>query len=119
MYITRHDHYGKQKSKADPELNNEFQGPKVILYDMWRAHGWDILSQAGFVTHIHHDAAGFVTGLYPRSGAKLWSFFYIKKEHMPAKCDDLFTLYDGLFDVEEFAESVGFGTVPIEEGDFL
>jgi hypothetical protein len=119
LYITRHDHYGHAGRKVNAELNDQFRGPKVVLYDIWRAHGWDILTHAGYVTYVHHDTAGFVTGVYPRSGAKLWGYFYLKKEYIPKSRKELFTLYDGLFDVETFHDSIGLATVLIEEGDFL
>jgi len=120
LYISRHDHYGLGTNKTpSAELHPDLLGPKVILYDMWRANGWDIITQGGFVTGIHHDASGFITCLYPRSGAKIWAYFYIKDEFLPKKRQDLFELYDDIFVDEVLPEPVGMGCLLIEEGDVL
>jgi hypothetical protein len=76
MYLTRSDHFGVHLNKNGKpkkftgELNTEddILGPLTILFDMWRAQGWDIVSHGGFVTFTHHDVSGFCTYVFPRSG---------------------------------------------------
>jgi len=56
---------GKPK-KFTGELNTEddILGPLTILFDIWRAQGWDIVSHGGFVTFTHHDVSGFCTYVF-------------------------------------------------------
>src|ERR1700675_499769 len=45
LYITRRDHYANMKNKKPTgALDKSHQGPQVILYDMWRGQGWDIIT---------------------------------------------------------------------------
>ena len=63
-------------------LDKFHQGPQVILYDMWRAQGWDIITHGGFVTYFHHDVSGAVTFVTPRSGEKIWGIIKVKGKHI-------------------------------------
>lgn len=121
FYITRHDHYGLGTGKkANSNLDRRYQGPKVILYDMWRAQGWDILSHGGFVSYFHHDASGLSTFVFPRSGSKIWGYARIKKECSPQQRKDLFNMFDAILEESgQVSPSVVMGTVLIEEGDIL
>lgn len=122
LYITRHDHYGLGTGKkANAELDTRHLGPKVILMDMWRAQGWDILTHGGFVTYFHYDASGFITFIFPRSGSKIWAYSRLKEERSPKNRNDLFNLFDELLDEtrKTLSDSFVMGTILIEEGDIL
>ena len=80
LYITRHDHYGLGTGKKpNANLDDRFLGPKVILYDMWRAQGWDILTHGGFITYFHHNASGLLTFVFHCLGCKIWAYAHVKK----------------------------------------
>ena len=63
-------------------LDKSHQGPQVILYDMWHAQGWDIITHKGFVTYFHHDVSGAVTFVTPHSGEKIWGIIKVKGKHI-------------------------------------
>lgn len=106
--------------KANSNIDSRFLGPKVILYDMWRAQGWDILSHGGFFTDFHHDASGLSTFVFPRSGSKIWAYARIKLDCSPKERKDLFNLFEEILeDSEHRSPSVVMGSVLIEEGDIL
>jgi hypothetical protein len=121
LYITRHDHYGLGTGKkANPNLDGCYLGPKVVLYDMWRAQGWDILTHGGFISTFHHDASEFLTFVFPHSGSKIWAYSRIKKECLPQERKDLFELFEEILeDSGNISPSIVMGTVLIEEGDLL
>ena len=121
LYITQHDHYGLGTGKKpNANLDDRFLGPKVILYDMWRAQGWDILTHGGFVTYFHHNASGLLTFVFPRSGCKIWAYAHVKKGSSPKERSNLFKLFkDMLEESDHTSPSVVTGTVLIEEGDIL
>jgi hypothetical protein len=122
LYITRSDHYGNPKSrKPTAQLDTSHLGPQVVLYDAWRAQGWDIATHGGFVTYPHHDASGFCTYVYPRCGAKLWGFIRVKKECAKTDMIDHFLKYDDILDEswEKMRESCVMATILLEEGDVL
>jgi hypothetical protein len=102
-------------------VNPEILGPKVILYDFWRAQGWDILTHGGFLTYVHHDASGFATWVFPRSGTKIWGFIRIKSEMSPETRQELFEMFDEILDESQNGteSTTVMGTVLIEEGDIL
>ena len=83
-----------------------------MLFDQWRAQGWDIATHAGFVTYI-----------YPRSGAKLWEIMHIKEGKLSDGQDRerLWELYDCMVDEtwEKLVEDTVMGTLLIEQGDVL
>jgi hypothetical protein len=122
LYITRKDHYGNPKcSKIVNTLNKTFQGPQVILYNMWRAQGWDIITHGGAVTYVHHNVSGFITYVYPQSGAKLWGIIHVKKDIKLTTRDDLFQSFDMILDkswtsIRTIAEIC---TILLKEGDLL
>ncbi|KIM90473.1 hypothetical protein PILCRDRAFT_1764 [Piloderma croceum F 1598] len=122
LYITRRDHYGNPKcSKIVDTLDRTFQGPQVILYDMWRAQGWDIITHGSAVTYVHHDVSGFVTYVYLQLGSKLWGIICVKKDIKLTTHDDLFKAYDMILDeswtgIQAIAE---IGMILLEEGDLL
>jgi hypothetical protein len=47
-------------------------GPFSISWDTWKSSIWDLFTHAGFFTYVHHDAAGFCTYAFVRTGCKIW-----------------------------------------------
>lgn len=88
---------------------------------MWRAHGWQLLTHGGYVTYIHHDTSGLITVIFPWSGAKIWGYFYVKKDHIPETRKKLFKIFDLLGPDSELdkEDAIGLGTIVIEERDIL
>jgi hypothetical protein len=102
-------------------LDKSHQGPQVILYDMWRGQGWDIITHGGFLTYPHHNVSGAVTFITPRSGAKMWGIIKVKEEHSPDNWVDLFEEFDSILDENSTPseERLVMGTILLEEGDML
>lgn len=123
LYATRHDHYGYPKgSRKTSEMNDSLLGPKVVLYDMMRAQGWDLASHGGFVTYPHHDASGFVTYVFVRSGAKIWGIQRVMYEHLPNARNKLYEEFDKILDDVNgngLSDTAEMGTLLLEEGDVL
>jgi hypothetical protein len=131
MYLTRSDHFGVHLNKNGKpkkftgELNTEddILGPLTILFDMWRAQGWDIVSHGGFVTFTHHDVSGFCTYVFPRSGQKMWGILCVKPELIKDNMDRilLWDLYDAMIDEtwEQLFEMTNMRTILLEPGDVL
>lgn len=93
----------------------------MILYDMWRGIGWDIITHAGFLTYFHHDMSGSVTFLTPRSGEKIWAIVKVKSDYAPDNRIDLFEEFDAILDESSPPSEDRFttGTILLEEGDML
>ena len=122
LYITRQDHYANIKSNIPTgALDRSQQGPQVILYDMWRGQGWDIITHGGFFTYVHHDASGAVTFVTPRSGEKIWGIVKAKKKNSPDNREDPFEVFDDILDESSppSEEKFVIGTILLEEGDML
>jgi hypothetical protein len=122
LYITRRDHYANIKNNTPTgALDKTHQGPQVILYDMWRGLGWDIITHGGFLTYFHHDVSGAVTFITPRSGEKIWGIIKVKEEHSPDNRVDLFEEFDSILDENSTPSEDRFvmGTILLEEGDML
>ena len=122
LYITRRDHYANiKKNTPTGALNKSQQGPQVILYDMWRGQGWDIVTHGGFLTYFHHDVSGAVTFVTPRSGEKMWGIIKVKDKHNPDNRVDLFEEFDSILDENSLPSEDRFvmGTILLEEGDML
>src|SRR5258705_88146 len=122
LYITRRDHYANMKNNTPTgALDKTQQGPQVILYDMWRGQGWDIITHGGFLTYFHHDVSGAVTFITPRSGEKMWGIIKVKGEHSPDNRVDLFEEFDSILDETSVPSGDRFvmGTILLEEGDML
>jgi hypothetical protein len=96
-------------------------GPQVILFDNWRTMGWDLLTHGGFLTYPHHDADGFCTFLYPRSGSKIWGIIRVKSSELPTTRKELFEKFDNIIQVQspDLDDSCVMGTVLVEENDVL
>jgi hypothetical protein len=122
LYITRRDHYANVKTNIPTgALDKSQQGPQVILYDMWRGQGWDIISHGGFLTYPHHDVSGEVTFLTPCSGAKMWGIIKVKGDRTPDNRLDLFEEFDAMLDESSTPSEERFvmGSILLEEGDML
>jgi hypothetical protein len=122
LYITRRDHYANMKNDIPTSaLDKSHQGPQVILYDMWRGQGWDIITHGGFLTYFHHDVSGAVTFVTPRSGEKMWGFIKVRSDCSPDNRVDLFEEFDGILDENSPPSEERFvmGTILLEEGDML
>lgn len=117
MSVTMRDHYGDKGTKVKPSINPAFLGPQVILYDNSRVIGWDILAHGGFLTYPHHDADGYNTFVYPRSGAKVWAIIRIKKDLLSTNRDLLFNKFDSLINTTSpnLDDSAVMGTILLEE----
>jgi hypothetical protein len=102
-------------------MNPEILGPKVILYDVWCAQGWDIMSHGGFLTYVHHNASGFATYIFPRSGSKIWGFVRVRSDISPKMRQELFKKFDNILDEDwdSMGNTTVMGTVLLEEGDIL
>jgi hypothetical protein len=122
LYITRRDHYANMKNKKPTgALDKSHQGPQVILYDMWRGQGWDIITHGGFLTYFHHDVLGVVTFVTPRLGEKMWGIIKVKEEYSSDNRVDLFKEFNAILDENStpFEDRFVMGTILLEEGDML
>jgi len=110
-----------KNKKPTGALDKSHQGPQVILYDMWRGQGWDIITHGGFLTYPHHDVSGAVTFITPRSGEKMWGIIKVKGEYSPDNRVDLFEEFDAILDENSTPSEDRFvmGTILLEEGDML
>jgi hypothetical protein len=119
LYITRRDHYANMKNDIPTSaLDKSHQGPQVILYDMWRSQGWDIITHGGFLTY---DVLGVVTFVTPRSGEKMWGIIKVRSDCSPDNMVDLFEEFNSILDENSPPSEERFvmGTILLEEGDML
>jgi hypothetical protein len=122
MSITMRAHYGQEKKgEPTPKINDKFIGPMTVWYDLLRAAGWDIFTHGGFVTYAHHDAAGFCTFVFVRSGAKLWTILSLKGCNSTEIRAKMFERFDEIITDRrpEFSDDVIMGSLLLEENDFL
>ncbi|KAI0040341.1 hypothetical protein FA95DRAFT_1577014, partial [Auriscalpium vulgare] len=87
----RRDVLAAQADSRDFRITNDHKAIQLFAGDAIRLRNWDILTHAGFLTHVHHDANGMATWGTVNDGAKLWGIVRFRDEDV-ARCHDEATL---------------------------
>jgi hypothetical protein len=101
--VTKDDSYAnvykrvpKNESKvySTPNAQQEatLEGPQVIRMCTWKMMQWNLISHAGFATHIHKDSNGLCTWIYAHTGLKIWAVIrpkYKSRDNTRAKVQQL------------------------------
>ncbi|KAI5984120.1 hypothetical protein F5J12DRAFT_899406 [Pisolithus orientalis] len=106
-------HSGKNAGKS-------YYGVQVVLGDVKRLRGWDLLTHGGFVTYPHHDAAGLCTYITVQSGSKIWGYFDTPGSQ-DARRENLFKAWDDIFadNVNLKFHKYPLRTIHLQRGDTL
>ncbi|KII91448.1 hypothetical protein PLICRDRAFT_173297 [Plicaturopsis crispa FD-325 SS-3] len=85
--------------------------PQCITLDQTKLGQWILLTHAGFLTHIHHDAAGLATWVSVQGGSlKIWAIVVPKVTAMHHDRDSIFERFG-----ETLEEAVRWAKVMEEE----
>jgi hypothetical protein len=93
-------------------------GPRALSFETWSQQSWDLYTHGGFLTYPHHDNSGLCTYVFPRSGAKIWTFIRPNLSEFSG-INDIFLEWDKLAFFEGYNSVAKMGTVLIEPGDVL
>ena len=61
--------------------------PHDISWDLMSLNEWKLVTGAGFLTYPHHDAGGFATYVFMKTGMKIWVIFRMKSCSSPPPFD--------------------------------
>jgi hypothetical protein len=107
----------KGKKRSEYQLNTERVGQRLVLEDQVRTLNWVLSCHGGFITHPHHDAAGYATFMILNCGAKFWA---IQKPDLSTETpnrQELYAAFDQLLSGKEGSQMAG--CLLLEQGDVL
>lgn len=114
-YIDKQGRSGKGKP-------TDLLGPQFMHVDSQKANGWDVMTHPCFITYPHHDAGGYLTYSYVRSGSKIWAYIDLDRVDEENQTDVLQrwdAYYATAMASETFQENVKVGSVLLEKGSVL
>jgi hypothetical protein len=66
----------EKRNYSSKSRNKQFkilgEHPESLPYDFIAQNAWKLLSSAGFLTYVHHDAGGNCTYICMNAGMKIW-----------------------------------------------
>ncbi|KAI6117769.1 hypothetical protein EV401DRAFT_2072319 [Pisolithus croceorrhizus] len=122
MMTTGTEAYVTAKGQATKGDCSGLNGLQLMHFDAWRSCAWDVMTHGGFLTYPHHDATGFLTYSYIRTGAKLWAYIHLDdvnefdSNDVAAKWN---AYYKHPMATETYDKNVVVGTVLLEKGAVL
>lgn len=97
-------------------------GPQFMHVDSLKANGWDVMTHPCFLTYPHHDAGGYLTYSYLRSGSKIWAYIdlaEVDEGDQTAVIRGWDHYYADAMACETFKDNVKVGSVLLEKGAVL